>query len=311
MTQRSLHFENVPEIATLGNNHSLHYADHWLSRIGLSTVPYVPGCDAPIVLVAGAQDVEAGAKPIKVMLWDFHTDMPGTGLQAAAASGICWVLGNPGQAPLALPLDMPEKWCGLTAANIVLALLLDLELRGTIDSKSPSVHRYDVSAADVLRCFADQNADHEALKDAVLPSSLWRRNGSVAVDHGGIFPQGFYPCRDGWVGVIGRSRRDWKAIRAVIGDPAWANDTAYQDPFALALQPGDADRLFAASLLQFDRDDLLARSIELGATIAPVYNTLELASRDVVRQDFFDAQGNASLPFEIFPHHGEAVGAQT
>ena len=106
-------------------------------------------------------------------------------------------------------------------------------------------------------------------------------------------------CADGHVALIGRSRKDWLAIREVIGRPAWAEAPEYEDPFALATQPGDAEVRLAQALLAYDRDTLLKRALEHGATLAPLYATDELAARHVVRPDFFDAAGAAQLPFRI------------
>jgi crotonobetainyl-CoA:carnitine CoA-transferase CaiB-like acyl-CoA transferase len=290
---RSLRFEPPQRVATLGASTSLHYARHWLGQIGLEAEPYSNAGDHAVVIVAGDDaseaDIESTSATTTVVVWDFQTELRGTGLQASAASGVSWVLGHPDRAPLALPVDVPEKWCGLVGANLALATLLGRAL-----SSSTSSRRYDVSAADCLRSFADQNAgdDSEA-------QSQWHRNGSMATEHGGIFPQGFFPCRDGHVAIIARSRKDWRAIQQAVGSPAWARAPQYEDPFELALRPAGADRLLAESLRGFDRDELLRRAIELGATIAPVYSADEVAARGVVRSDFFDEAGRATLPFRI------------
>jgi crotonobetainyl-CoA:carnitine CoA-transferase CaiB-like acyl-CoA transferase len=147
-----------------------------------------------------------------------------------------------------------------------------------------------------LRSFADQNAGNHAEVE-----SGWRRNGSLAVEHGGIYPQGFFPCRDGHVAMVGRSRGDWHAIRDVIGRPPWAEEERFDDPFALATDPDEADVLLTEALADFDRDELLARSIETGATLAPVYDADELDARGIVRTGFFGEDGAAGLPFEIVP----------
>ena len=295
---RSLHFDEPPCVATWGACRSLHYAKHWLTRMGFGTTP-LPGDGQAGAVVLVAQDaidtLPTQAVTTRVVLWDFQTGMAGTGLQASAASGVSWVIGRPDAPPLALPADMPEKWCGLIGANLALASLLDADMR------EPTRRRFDVSAADALRSFADQNASHQDLDEAAHEDSPWRRNGSVAVRHGGIYPQGFYRCRDGHVGIIGRSRRDWQAIRRAVGSPPALMAAELDDPFKLAEAPERADALLGESLLELDRDTLLQRAIELGATIAPVYRADELSERNVVRHDFLDSAGRAQLPFRISP----------
>ena len=294
---RTLDFGSEPRIGTTGENVSLGHAVHWLSSVGLATAPADSlGQARGIALVAGYPDLvlDTDVARTSIVLWDFQTGRSGTGLHASAASGVSWVIGNADGPPGAVPVQLPEKWCGLVGANLALACLLDVGMR-----EQRSHRRFDVSTADILRSLADQNAgNHLEVEQG------WRRNGSIAVSHGGIYPQGYYPCRDGHIAIVGRSRNDWKAIRDVIDRPAWTDEARFDDPFALALDPEEADELLTAALANFDRDELLKRSIATGATIAPVYDADELASRGIVRGDFFADDGAAQLPFEIVRRGG-------
>ncbi|MDE0842042.1 MAG: CoA transferase [Porticoccaceae bacterium] len=289
---RTLQFSGRPRIGVQGDNASLFYARHWLDQIGLKTAPVEELEQPNILLIAGAND-GADEPQIegcnRVFLWDFQTGMSGGGLHAAAASGVSWVLGRPNGLPLAMPVDVPEKWCGLIGANFAVSVLLEFSLKQQV-----SPRRVDISAADTLRSFADQNSGNETDMD-----HYWQRNGHTAVGHGGIYPQGYYACRDGYVGVIGRSRKDWLAIREVIGQPPWAAEERFGDPFVLADDSTEVDDLLSTALQGFDRDDLLARAVKHGAPLAPVYAEDELVARDVVRKGFFNADGSANLPFEI------------
>jgi len=292
---RTLHFAGGPRVGISRSNASTFYAEHWLNQIGIETAP-IKELDHPsVVIVAGdpedrdgmaAHDAEG---PTHVVLWDFQFEWSGNGLQAAAAAGVSWVIGHAHAAPLSLPVDIPEKWCGLIGANLTLSTLLEANLKGR-----PASRRVDISAADTLRSFADQNSGNHAEID-----SGWRRNGSTAVEHGGIYPQGYFACRDGYVGLVGRSRKDWSAIRDMIGRPAWSNEERFDDPFQLAADAAEVDGLLAETLARFDRDDLLQRAIEYGAPVAPVYTADELVGRDVVRPGFFTEDGVSKLPFEI------------
>ncbi|MGI9325728.1 MAG: CoA transferase [Pseudomonadales bacterium] len=301
---RTLQFSGGPRIGVEGDNASIFYASHWLEKIGLATAPLAEIEQPSVVLVAGDASRVAASPTAKasteglsrIVLWDFQTAMTGTGLHAAAASGVSWVLGREDGLPLAMPVDVPEKWCGLVGANFAVSVLLEANLNQTVATRS-----VDISAADTLRSFADQNSGNETEMDAD-----WQRNGRTAVGHGGIYPQGYYPCRDGHVGLIGRSRKDWAAIRDVVGRPAWTDEERFGDPFKLADDSAEVDVLLTAALSQFDRDDLLARAVEYGAPLAPVYVQDELVAREVVRREFFSADGSANLPFEIVPRSSQA-----
>lgn len=268
-------------VGVAGGNRSTGYASRWLSTLGVELV--APGA-GEVDIVAGGVDVPVSQRP-RVTLWDFQVGLPGTGYQASAISGVSWVIGLPGRPPLALQADVPEKWCGLLGATLALASLLGERGHAPID----------VSAADILRAFADQNAGNHL----EIPGG-WHRNGRLAVEHGGIFPQGFYACRDGYVGIVARSRADWTAVLGAIGDPDWSHDEAMRDPFRLAADDSVVGPLFAASLASFTRDELLARAVDSGATLAPVFTVAEIEARSLVRQPKA-APDRASLPFEFVP----------
>ena len=218
---RTLDFGSEPRVATEGENVSLGHAVHWLSSAGLVCAP-AASIEIPlgIKLVAGHPDLvlDADVARTSVVLWDFQTGRSGTGLHASAAAGVSWVIGHADGPPIAVPVQLPEKWCGLVGANLVLACLLESGMR-----EQRAHRRFDVSTADILRSLADQNAGNH-----VEVEQGWRRNGSIAVSHGGIYPQGYYPCRDGHIAIVGRSRNDWKAIRDVIDRPAWADEERFR-----------------------------------------------------------------------------------
>jgi len=297
---RRLEFTSQAPIAVDGETSSVFYAAHWLNSIGLESGPLDATHD-PQVAIVGGDDPTAAQRlkesglpaPTTIVLWDFQVSLPGSGIHAAAAAGVSWVIGHRDGLPLALPVDVPEKWCGLIGANLAIAALLD-----TGDAARPP-RRFDASAADALRAIADQNAGNHVEVD-----EGWGRNGSVSVEHGGIFPQGYFPCRDGHVALVGRSRRDWQAIRAVVGDPPWSQEARFDDPFVLASDSAEAEALLSEALSQFDRDELLERALSTGATLAPVYEAEELAARGIVRSGLFGDDGSPGLPFQIHQTEG-------
>ena len=309
---RTLDFSGLatpPRVSLLGETASVFYAQHWLNQIGIETSTTE---DSQVIVEAGHP---AGTSPLdppiggitRITLWDFQQGWDGNGLHAAAAAGVSWVIGHADGPPLALPIDIPEKWCGLIGANWALSALLGIELGNTIPGR-----RVDIASADILRSFADQNAGNHAEVE-----QGWRRNGSVAVEHGGIYPQGYFACKDGHVGIVGRSRKDWEAIRDVIGRPQWADDPRFDDPFELAANPEEVDKLLTDALSDFGRDELLDKSVRTGATLAPVYSANELLERGITRSGTFNENQTANLPFEIIPRgasngnekNGDLVGA--
>lgn len=289
-------------ISAVGSGKSLQYATTLLERIG-ATIDRSDGTispDQPAMFSGDALPLnsECPPSPHIVRLWDFHVGKPGSGILASASSGVSWVIGIPKKAPLYLPADIPEKWCGTLGASMALSYFVE---HLSVRSPYQSPRFIDVSAAEILRSFADQNfGNHKQ-----IPTS-WRRNGRISPDHGGIYPQGFYECKDGYVGVVGRSRQDWAAMLRALGDPVWATDEL-RNPFELAHHPEKVDHLFVSELKKFSRKELLDKALETGATFAPVFQRSEIPEQHIVRESFFLDNGQADLPFEIV---NEAVGKQ-
>ena len=185
---------------------------------------------------------------------------------------------------------MPEKWCGTLGASAALSYYVE---RITLPGIQQTDRVFDVSAAEILRGFADQNfGNHKQ-----IPTS-WRRNGRLSPEHGGIFPQGFFKCQDGYVAVIGRSRPDWALMLKALGDPVWAIEE-YRNPFKVALNAAPVEALFEQELQKYTRKDLLGLALKFGATFAPIYSKAEIPDEKLVRDSFFDDAGLPTLPFEI------------
>ena len=280
-------------IGVTGGNRSAHYAAAWLKLLSGDTDTTPGGAS---VLIAGGDTT--GASSV-IRTWDYQAGLPGNGVLASASSGAAAVIGKANGPAVPLPADMPEKWCGAFAA--ILALAEAWRRRRSPDA--PPV-RYDISSADILRSFCLQNSGG--------PNEMahsWRRNGRLCIEHGGIFPMGFFACKDGHVAILGRSRRDWRQIRHAIGDPEWAQAEAFSDPFRLARNGQTADALLEQTLQAFTRDELLARGLAHGAVIAPVLSQEEAAARRVFR-DGFIADGQLQMPFVAVDNAPSAAAVQ-
>jgi crotonobetainyl-CoA:carnitine CoA-transferase CaiB-like acyl-CoA transferase len=295
VASRSIPIQSSKTIRIVPANKSAQYARHWLELLGC--IIGDDTAESGIVITGGDGDFP-GARCV-IRLWDYQVGRAGSGTMASAISGAAAVIGHPGRPGVPLPADMPEKWCGAYGAILALA---ELWRRRGADASKQIV--YDVSAADVLRSFSLQNSG-----DAAERSRIWRRNGRLCVDHGGIFPMGFFACKDGHVAILGRSRRDWRQIRKAIGDPEWAKGEAFEDPFKLAYDSAEADALLERTLSGYSRDELLRRGLAEGAVIAPVYSESEARERDIFRGGFV-AKGSPAMPFTV-QHLGEEPDRQT
>ena len=277
------------DIGVIGGNRSAYYAAAWLELLGESGLREAD--KASVTIVGGDVSVDGSL----IRTWDYQVGMEGNGVLASASSGAATVIGRADGPAVPLPADMPEKWCGAFATILALAETW----RRNRSPDAPAV-QYDVSSADILRSFCLQNSGGPAEM-----AHSWRRNGRLCIEHGGIFPMGFYACKDGHVAILGRSRRDWRQIREAIGNPEWAEAERFQNPFIIARDGEEADALLEQTLQGFTRDELLVRGLKHGAVIAPVFTQAEAAARQVFR-DAFIVDGQPQMPFVAEPNQASA-----
>jgi len=232
----------------VGANRSVLYAGLWLKKSGakLSGVGSLEEANSncrevDAILVSG--DTNTNQQKFKtsvpvIYLWDYEVGKSGIGVFASAVSGVSSVIGSADGPPGYLPDYIPEQWVGIFGANLALSQVFQNKI-----ADAQNATRIDVSAADVLRAFAEQNSGNHA-----GVSYGWRRNGLTAVEHGGVFPQGFFPCKDGYVAVQARSRQDWSAILAAFGNPEWSDSSDMQNPFKLSEDDSVVLPLFQSEL---------------------------------------------------------------
>jgi crotonobetainyl-CoA:carnitine CoA-transferase CaiB-like acyl-CoA transferase len=206
---------------------------------------------------------------------DTGTALPGTGIDAQALSGVAWVLGEPGRAPLTLPAGILEHPAGaMLAAGCVLALGVR-ETRG-------SGRIVDVALTDVLASFVAGNCRfyvHHGLR--------WHRSGRRASGSGGAYPFVILPCRDGDVCITGRTRAEWERLVRAMGSPEWASQRRYQSLRAMGREyPEEVDALLRPWLAQHTMAELERIAFENNLIVSPIRGF-----DDVLRTRHFSADG--------------------
>lgn len=307
MSERALAIGS-PRFAVIGSNRSALHAVRSLAHFGATLTGVRTVAEAAVldprplaVLISGdAQCGEqepssksnmpaASTKPplTQIWLWDFEVGRAGTGDFASAVSSVSAVIGQADGPPGVLPAHIAEKWCGLFGAS----LALGLQVASTLENgEIPG--RIDVSAADALRAFAEQNSGNHA----GVPYG-WHRNGRVAIEHGGVFPQGFFRCKDGYMAIQARSKPDWLAILAALGNPDWSREKPMQNPFTLSEDDSKVIPLMEAELAGLDRRELLERAMATGAPMAPVLALDESAQWNIFRPGFLAPGERPKMPY--------------
>ncbi|GAA0965670.1 CoA transferase [Acrocarpospora macrocephala] len=219
----------------------------------------------------------ASRQPDTTILVDIDTGgADGAAITASAAAGMSWAIGNPGMAPLTLPLDLPYYHVGTEAAAMALLGLLLARRSGTRGQ------RWSLSPTDVLTYYAGQIASN------FLPYERpWARDGARASMSGGSYPAAMFECSDGWVSVMCRTDSDWVGLLEAMGNPSWSRDEKFQDPREVArLHADEADVHLKAWFATLTRDEAFALSDRHRFPMAPV-----LSLRDSMNLPQFEHRG--------------------
>ena len=205
-------------------------------------------------------------------------DAPAVPLDAQAAAGVAWALGEPGRPPLAIPPGVLDCQAG---AHLAAACLM-ARLAGPAADGGRIV---DIALNDVLTHYVGVNC-----RFYIHHGMRWRRAGRRASDSGGAYPFVILPCADGAVCLSGRTRAEWQRFVEALGTPAWSQEPRYQKLRAMGQQyPDEVDALIAPWLAERTKAEIEAIADRFKLTIAPlrdladVIATPQLAERDFLR----------------------------
>jgi len=199
----------------------------------------------------------------------------GEALSTCAVGGVSVVLGEPNRAPLSLPFEMPSLQAGLHGAAATLTALLD---RAPVPSSTTGVsrgrsggRRIDIAESEVLAFYAG------GMSRFILGAGgKWARRGFER--HGGIYPSGFYPCKDGFIFLATQTRKQWNGFLRLMGDPDWARENSvYQDGVAIGWKHADeVDVHFIPWLAQHTRRELTKMAKQADLVLGPINDAVDV-----------------------------------
>ena len=96
----------------------------------------------------------------------------------------------------------------------------------------------------------------------------------------GLYP--IFPCADGYVRVVVLAPRQWRAMRAWLGEPAAFQDSARRDPGA-ARGVRELHELYAALFAGMTKDAIAAEGQARGVPVAPVLDVSEVLAERALR----------------------------
>lgn len=106
----------------------------------------------------------------------------------------------------------------------------------------------------------------------------------------GTFLQGAYPCKDGYVGVMGSGRGEswWPRIYAMMDQPELASDPRFSTPLARTAHRDEFDVLWYSWLADHTREEVYAAARQARFPLAPVNTPQDLVADNQCRaREFF------------------------
>ncbi|MDQ0616662.1 CoA transferase [Arthrobacter globiformis] len=198
-------------------------------------------------------------------------------LAMQAGSGLLHMTGAPDREPLGIPYHLGCLQLGIHGAGATMAALL----RRRITGKTPAVR---IVGADVLASYLRIYGAVSEYYDVPL-----LRDGPRAPGSGGRYPFGLFPCADGYVAMIARTPRDWDNILAMMGNPAWSQESRYQNLHGIAMEyPEEVDRLVEPWLRERTRAEIMVLAQQHAIPVAPVKRVDEVVEdKQLVHRKFF------------------------
>lgn len=227
-----------------------------------------------------------------------NAQAPAQTIDAYAASGVAWVIGEPDREPLVVPLLQADYQAGAHGAAAVAMALLGRNRARESGSEWPG-ETIDIASADILAAAAGTNGQIYL----AYGQQKWMRAGRRAFASGGPYPYVILPCKDGSVCLIGRARQEWDRLVQAMGEPDWTKEPRYQDLQAMGRDyPDEVDALITPWLMQHTRAELLALAELHGFPLAPLRTMAEvIESPQFLHREFFRAVPHRTLGSVVVP----------
>ena len=194
-----------------------------------------------------------------------------------AMSGILSRSGLAGRDPLHTPPGMAYETTAIQAAWATLVAYWNRLQTGRGDHVDFSILEAAAQVVDPAYGAASVS------RASAFPSTRGR-------PEAGLYP--IFPCADGYVRVVVLAPRQWRAMRAWLGEPAAFQDERYDTIPARLEASAELHELYAALLADKTKDALAAEGQARGVPVAPVLDVSDvLASRHfAARGAFVDAE---------------------
>jgi crotonobetainyl-CoA:carnitine CoA-transferase CaiB-like acyl-CoA transferase len=208
-------------------------------------------------------------------------------------TGMAWVTGHLDDQPR-IPRGPCDPNAGMHAAFALLVALVERDRTGS---------------GSLVECPMVEGALNAAAEQVVELSAYGRLLGRAGNRSPDAAPQGIYPCRghvewsqERWLALSVRTTAQWRALREVLGSPAWSLDPALD---SLAARREAADRIdmaVAAWASTLDLDAALGVLVEAGVPAAPLVDTRATAAHPhLAARGFYETLVHPVVGEQQFP----------
>lgn len=220
-----------------------------------------------------------------------YSGFQGNSLTCMALSGLMYITGEPDKAPLCTDGEPGEYFAALHAWVATLAALEQREQTG-------EGQYIDVSMLEALGCADEYNTAMYSYQGAIRKRYYSRH-------HIPTYPSEIFPCRDGYIVVIGGATGFPLMMAIVLEQPELENNPLFQNPWLRVLQWQKFEEILRPYLAEHDWEDVLTRAQELRVPFAAVMDTRMLFESEHLRERGFfqeiDQPGICKLPIAAEP----------
>ena len=209
-----------------------------------------------------------------------YRDWEGNDSVHAAMSGILSRSGLAGRDPLHTPPGMTHETTAIQAAWATLVAYANRLETGRGDHVDFSILEAAAQIVDPAHGAASVS------RASAFPTTRGR-------PEAGLYP--IFPCADGYVRVVVLAPRQWRAMRAWLGEPAAFQDERYDTIPARLEASAELHELYAALFAGMTKDAIAAEGQARGVPVAPVLDVSE-----VLASPHFRARG-AFVDAEVAP----------
>jgi crotonobetainyl-CoA:carnitine CoA-transferase CaiB-like acyl-CoA transferase len=228
-----------------------------------------------------------------------YRDWEGNDAVHAAMSGILSRSGLAGRDPLPAPRGIAYETTAIQAAWATLVAYWNRLQTGRGDHVDFSILEAATQTMDPAFGTASVS------RASAFPSTRGR-------PEAGLYP--IFPCADGHVRVVVLAPRQWRAMRAWLGEPAAFQDERYDTIPARLEAAAELHELYAALFAGMTKDAIAAEGQARGVPVAPVLSVTEVLASDhfASRGAFVDAEVapgvHGRLPSGFLEVDGSRVG---